>query len=114
MKKTINYILAAFSAVVLVSSCNLDLYPNGSIAYDENGALFTNTKELGYLENGLYTSYRSGFYGKYSITEEVMTDGFNASADYGNNYGGAHRVGRPRQMLFLVQLPLLQNQCFFG
>jgi len=91
MKKTINYILAAFSAVVLVSSCNLDLYPNGSIAYDENGALFTNTKELGYLENGLYTSYRSGFYGEYAITEEVMMDGFNASADFGNNYGGAHR-----------------------
>ena len=92
MKKTINYILAAFSAVVLVSSCNLDLFPNGSIAYDENGALFTNEKELGYLENGLYTSYRSGFYGEYAITEEVMTDGFNASADFGNNYGGAHRA----------------------
>lgn len=92
MKKTINYILAAFSAVVLVSSCNLDLFPNGSVAYDEEGALFHNAKELGYLENGLYTSYRSGFYGEYSITEEVMTDGFNASADYGNNYGGVHRV----------------------
>ncbi|MBE6222370.1 MAG: RagB/SusD family nutrient uptake outer membrane protein [Bacteroidales bacterium] len=92
MKKTINYILAAFSAVVLVSSCNLDLFPNGSIAYDEDGALFTNEKELGYLENGLYTSYRSGFYGEYAITEEVMMDGFNASADFGNNYGGAHRA----------------------
>lgn len=92
MKKTINYILAAFSAVVLVSSCNLDLFPNGSISYDENGALFTSEKELTYFENGLYTSYRSGFYGEYSITEEVMTDGFNASADFGNNYGSPHRV----------------------
>lgn len=92
MKKTINYILAAFSAVVLVSSCNMDLFPNGSIAYDEEGALFHNATELGYLENGLYVSYRSGFYGEYSITEEVMTDGFNASADFGNNYGGVHRV----------------------
>lgn len=92
MKKTINYILAAFSAVVLVSSCNLDLFPNGSIAYDEDGALFTNEKELGYLENGLYSSYRSGFYGEYAIAEEVMMDGFNASADYGNNYGGVHRA----------------------
>lgn len=92
MKKTINYILAAFSAVVLVSSCNLDLFPNGSISYDENGALFTSEKELTYFENGLYTSYRSGFYGEYSITEEVMMEGFNASADFGNNYGSAHRV----------------------
>ena len=92
MKKTINYILAAFSSVVLVSSCNLDLFPNGSIAYDEDGALFTNEKELGYLENGLYSSYRSGFYGEYAIAEEVMMDGFNASADYGNNYGGVHRA----------------------
>jgi hypothetical protein len=92
MKKTINYILAAFSAVVLVSSCNLDLFPYGSVAYDEEGALFHNAQELGYLENGLYSSYRSGFYGEYSITEEVMTDGFNASADFGNNYGGVHRV----------------------
>ena len=76
MKKTINYIIAAFSAVALVSSCNLDLFPNGSVSYDEEGALFHNATELGYLENGLYTSYRSGFYGKYAITEEVMADGF--------------------------------------
>lgn len=92
MKKTINNIIAALSAVVLIASCNMDLYPNGSISYNEDGALFTNEKELTYLENGLYTSYRSGFYGEYSITEEVMTDGFNASADFGNNYGGVHRV----------------------
>lgn len=92
MKKTINYILAAISATVLISSCNMDLFPNGSISYDEDGALFHDAKELGYLENGMYTSYRSGFYGKYSIVEEVMTDGFNASADFGNNYGGPHRV----------------------
>ena len=91
MKKTINYILAAFSAVVLISSCNMDLFPNGSVAYDEEGALFHNATELGYLQNGLYVSYRSGFYGEYSITEEVMADGFNASADFGNNYGGVHR-----------------------
>ena len=92
MKKTINYIIAAFSAVALVSSCNLDLFPNGSVSYDEEGALFHNATELGYLENGLYTSYRSGFYGSNAITEEVMADGFNASADFGNNYGGVHRV----------------------
>jgi hypothetical protein len=92
MKKTINYIIAAFSAVALVSSCNLDLFPNGSVSYDEEGALFHNATELGYFENGLYTSYRSGFYGSNAITEEVMADGFNASADFGNNYGGVHRV----------------------
>ena len=92
MKKFVNYIFAVVTATALLSSCDLDLFPNGSISYDENGALFTDAKELGYLENGLYSSYRSGFYGEYSIAEEVMGDGFNASADFGNNYGGVHRV----------------------
>ena len=91
MKKIFTYLTVSLLAASMLSSCDLDLFPKGSLSYDENGALFTNATELGYFQSGLYTSYRSGFYGEYSITEEVQTDGFNATTDYGNNYGGPHR-----------------------
>lgn len=91
MKKIFNYMIVSLLAVSTLSSCDLDLFPKGSLSYDENGALFTNATELGYFQTGLYASYRSGFYGRYSITEEVQADGFNATTDYGNNYGSPHR-----------------------
>ena len=92
MKKIFAYAIAAIVAAATVSSCDLNLFPHGSLAYDEEGALFTNEKELGYFQNGLYASFRSNFYGEYALTEELMMDGFNATGDYGNNYGAIHRI----------------------
>lgn len=92
MKKFFTYTLVSLAAALMLSSCDLDVFPHGDLAYNENGALFTSSKELEYYRNGLYTAFRSTFYGEYSITEEVMFDGFNATVDYGNNYGAVHRL----------------------
>ena len=92
MKKIFTYGIAALAALAAVSSCNLDVFPHGSLSYDEDMTLFTNEKELGYLESGIYASFRSNFYGEYAQTEELMFGSFNASADYGNNYGAIHRM----------------------
>jgi len=92
MKKIFVKAALAIAAVTLFASCDLDVFPHDNIAYNENGALFTSSKELTYFRNGLYSSFRGTFYGEYSITEEVMFDGFNATVDYGNNYGASHRL----------------------
>lgn len=94
MKKIFNIAVASLLALATLSSCDLDLFPRGSINYDESGALFVDATELGYFQTGLYTSYRSGFYGYSSIICEVSCDGFNATADYGNNYGAPHRLDK--------------------
>ena len=92
MKKILTYGFAVLAASAVFSSCDLDVFPHGSLSYDEDMVLFKDAKELGYLENGLYGSFRSTFYGEYAQTEELMFDSFNATADYGNNYGGIHRM----------------------
>ena len=92
MKKILTYGFAVLAASAVFSSCDLDVFPHGSLSYDEDMVLFTDAKELGYLENGLYGSFRSTFHGEYAQTEELMFDSFNATADYGNNYGGIHRM----------------------
>jgi len=94
MKKIFNIAVASLLALATLSSCDLNLFPRGSINYDENGALFVNATELGYFQTGLYSSYRSGFYGANAIICEVSCDGFNATADYGNNYGAPHRLDK--------------------
>ena len=92
MKKILTDAFAVLTASAVITSCDLDVFPHGSLSYDEDMVLFHDAQELGYLENGLYGSFRGNFYGEYAQTEEVMFDGFNATADYGNNYGGVHRL----------------------
>ncbi len=89
--KTIKiFALSAFAAVLL-SSCDLDLYPTYAIAYKEGGQMITSKTELADYERGLFASFRGIQYGEYSMTEEIQCDGFNATISYGNNWGGVHR-----------------------
>ena len=92
MKKILNYIAVTCLASTLLVSCNMDLVPINSIVYDEEGQLISTETALNALENGMLTSFRSLQMGEFSITSELMMDGFNATLDYGNNYGGIHRV----------------------
>ena len=92
MKRIFTYIISAVASVSLFASCNLDLYPISSIAYDEDARLIQTKSNLTALENGLLGSYRSCQMGEYTIASEVMMDCFNALIDYGNNYGGIHKT----------------------
>ena len=92
MKKTILNICAVAVSAVLLASCNLDLFPNSAIAYDEDGQLIQTASNLKSFENGILASYRSYQNGEFYMTEEVQLDGFNATIDFGNNYGGVHKT----------------------
>ena len=89
MKKIINT-LALGAAVTLLASCDLDLMPNNAIAYNPEQIVET-ASDLNGFENGMFSYFRGTQYGVYNIASEVMCDGFNAMADFGNNYGSIHR-----------------------
>lgn len=90
MKKILN-ILAIGSAISILASCDLDLMPNSAIAYNPE-QIVESASDLSGFENGMFAYYRGVQYGVYSIAPEVMCDGFNAMADFGNNYGSIHRT----------------------
>ncbi len=92
MKRIFTYIISAVASVSLLASCNLDLYPISSIAYDEDARLIQTKANLTALENGLLGSFRSCQMGEYTIASEVEMDCFNATIDFGNNYGGIHKT----------------------
>lgn len=93
MKNIIKHILVGGVAAALFCSCNLDLVPTTSIAYDEGSTLFLTQNDVNAFQNGVMASYRSLQYGVFTQTSEVMCDYFNATVDYGNNYGSVHRAG---------------------
>ena len=74
MKKTILNICAVAVSAVLLASCNLDLFPNSAIAYDEDGQLIQTASNLKSFENGILASYRSYQNGEfYTISGQRVT-----------------------------------------
>ena len=92
MKKSFIYMIAAVAIASVLSSCDMNLKPTTQIAYVEGEPLMISDTDVSEFENGILSSYRGLFYGVHSQTQEVMVDYFNASADYGNNYGSVHRM----------------------
>lgn len=90
MKKSLNILSLGIALSVLVS-CDLNLVPNNAIAYNPD-QIVTSETDLNGFENGMLAYFRGTHYGVYSIAPEVMCDGFNAMAEYGNNYGSIHRT----------------------
>lgn len=92
MKNIIKYIIAVGTAVGVFSSCEMDLFPSGSIPYDDTKPLFLTETDVQAFQNGVLASYRALQYGSFSTSTELMFDAFNATIGYGNNYGGLHRL----------------------
>ncbi len=90
MKRIIN-ILALGATLSVLAACNLDLVPNDAISYNPEQIVTNETDLVGY-ENGMLAYFRGTHYGVFSIAVDVMCDGFNAMADFGNNYGSIHRT----------------------
>lgn len=91
MKKIYTLFAAAF-AVLTVASCNMDLKPLKSIAYDPDAQLIETSSDLTSFEIGIMSRFRSTLGGDYDVTEELMMDGFNATSNFGNRYGTVHRA----------------------
>ena len=91
MNKYIKLAIAAVAGASLVTSCDLNLVPTDSIAYDESSVLIQTKANLSALENGLFDSFRRTQNGNFVEATEFQFDGFNATVDYGNNYGALHK-----------------------
>ena len=92
MNNTIKTFIAGVTAVLMLASCNLDLAPTTSVVYDEDTPLFQSEEDITAFMNGVLTSYRALCSGSFDQTSDVMTDYFNATQGFGNNYGTVHRA----------------------
>lgn len=90
--KTIYRILSAAAAIVLLASCNLDKFPAGSKVYDESVPAIQSNSDLAAFENGVNAYFRSLHQSTYYYVGDLITDGFNAQSDFGNNFGPLHRT----------------------
>lgn len=79
--------------MTMVASCDLNLVPSTSIVYEEGKPLFLTKRDIAEFQNGVIATYRGLHYGSSWQTVEVMTECFNATIDFGNNYGFVHRLG---------------------
>ena len=93
MKNTLRNILLGGMVVVMAASCDLNLTPTTDITYEEGTALLLTKRDIAEFQNGVIASYRGLHYGSYYQTVEVMSECFNATIDFGNNYGFVHRLG---------------------
>ena len=91
MKNTLK-IYATIFAVALFTACNLDYYPSNSIPLVPGQAVIQTEDDVKSYKLGIYANYRSLLGGLYDIADDLMFDGFNATRNYGNRYGGIHRT----------------------
>lgn len=92
MKNIVIKSLLLGAALTVFASCELDLYPNGSIVYDENENVIQTDTDLAGFETGLHIAFRGRQASTYYYTDDLMFDGFNAAVDFGNNFGPVHRT----------------------
>lgn len=92
MKNIFKYTLVTLAAASMLTACDLDLFPVGSLVYNPESVI-TNETDLTGFEAGVIAQFR-GIAGGGVLDEpqDIMMDYFNALGDYGNNYGGVHRT----------------------
>lgn len=91
MKKSIK-IYTAVIALGALTSCNLDFYPSNAIPLVEGQSVIQTEDDVVSYETGIYANFRALLGGSYDIADDLMFDGFNATRNYGNRYGGIHRT----------------------
>lgn len=90
MKKIVK-LFAAGAVIAMAASCDLNLIPEGSFVYNPE-TIVENENDLNSLEAGVLAQFRGLFGGVLDEPQDISMDYFNAVSDYGNNYGGVHRV----------------------
>ncbi len=79
--------------MAMIASCDLNLTPTTAITYEDGTLVLLNERDVAEFQNGVIASYRGLHYGSHWQTVEVMTECFNATVDFGNNYGFVHKLG---------------------
>lgn len=92
MKHNIVKLLSIAAVTLSMASCDLNLYPEASIVYKKGDVILASADDIEASSNTVYVYFRAGIGGFYNTLEEFMFDGFNATLDYGNNYGAIHRT----------------------
>ncbi|MBQ9411244.1 MAG: RagB/SusD family nutrient uptake outer membrane protein, partial [Bacteroidales bacterium] len=92
MKKIFAFIITAIAAALMTVSCNLELEPTGAIVIKEGNPVIYTHQDLEEFEARIMAYFRSLHGGSLNCIEDVMLDEFNATAGFGNNYGGVHRT----------------------
>ncbi|MGN1232090.1 MAG: RagB/SusD family nutrient uptake outer membrane protein, partial [Candidatus Cryptobacteroides sp.] len=72
------------------AGCELDQMPHTSIPYKSGMSIIENGIQLEAFRNGAASSFRSKIGGQFALCCDLMCDGFNATAGYGNSYGTIH------------------------
>lgn len=80
--------LALTSAV----SCELDLYPDTTLPYDESVPMIQTVEDISSYHLGVYADFRSCQSGSFKMADDLMFDAFNATQNFGNRYGQLHRL----------------------
>ena len=92
MKKIFKYITVVSLAGLTLSSCNLDIYPEAQISYDEDKPYFELEADVEGAHNTVYTYFRSTCGGSMAYLSDLEFQGFNAKIDFGNRAGSIHRT----------------------
>lgn len=92
MKNIISKLSTIALAALMLSSCDLNLFPESSIVYDPEQGFFTQESDVEGAENRVYSNFRATSGGFHAFLEDLMFDGFNATSEYGNHYGAIHRT----------------------
>lgn len=82
------YSLIVASLLVALTGCNMDLRPYSTIDLDN---AVTSVQDAAKLRNFIYANMRGATSGSWVFAGELQADFFNASSDFGNNYGDLYR-----------------------
>jgi hypothetical protein len=91
MKRIIIGLVGAVLTLTAITSCKkLDLVPYSAIDIETG---FKTLQDAKYWNTGLYSAFRGRQYGTFNTLQETQADQLNASLDFGNRGGAAHRWG---------------------
>ncbi|MES2652150.1 MAG: RagB/SusD family nutrient uptake outer membrane protein [Bacteroidota bacterium] len=91
MKKIILGLVGAVMTLTAITSCkDLDLVPYDAV--DVNTG-FKTLQDAKYWNTGIYSAFRGRQYNAFNVIQETQADQLNASLDFGNRGGAAHRWG---------------------
>ncbi len=83
--KKILFITSVFAALTLMlSSCNLDLRPPGTLEPDN---ALQSPQDAANIRRGMYASFRGSVGSIFAYVDEIRSDLFHASSGFGNNGG---------------------------
>jgi len=89
MKKIFSIIAVVGTLGLLMPACSLDKFPTDRVVLENAFETFLDAERF---NNGLYSELRRSHHSVATTTTEIMSDLFNAHANFGNRGGFPHRL----------------------